>query len=120
MKGLYPTILTQPSPINNQYYPVSVHNPQAMIESLSYSSLAQDKSNLLYPNPNDPMDPPPAEVTMIADIDTGRSNQNAYKTLCRRPNHVLCAIMDYIDKLATNRHGHISLEPGCFTLSIGS
>jgi hypothetical protein len=28
--------------------------------------------------------------------------------------------MDYIDKLATNRHGHISLEPGCFTLSIGS
>jgi hypothetical protein len=39
MKGLYPTILTQPNPTNNQYYPVPVHNAQAMIESLLYSSL---------------------------------------------------------------------------------
>ena len=49
MKGLYPTILTQPSPINNRYYPVPVHNAQAMIELLLYSSLAKDESNLLFP-----------------------------------------------------------------------
>jgi hypothetical protein len=77
MKGLYPTVLTQTSPINNRYYPVPVHNAQAMIESLLYSSLAQDESNLLFPNPDNPMDPPPDEVTMIADIDTGRSYRNA-------------------------------------------
>ena len=118
MNGLYPTILTQTSPINNRYYPVPVHNAQAMIESLLYSSLAQDESNLLFPNPDNPLDPPPAEVTVIADIDTGRSYRTAYKTLCHRPNHVLCGIIVYIDKLATDRHGHLSLEPVCFTLSI--
>ncbi len=118
MKGLYPTILTQPSPINNRYYPVPVHNAQAMIESLLYSSLAQDESNLLFPNPDDPLDPPPDEVTMIADIDTGKSYRHAYKKLCHQPNHVLCGIIVYIDKLATDRHGYLSLEPVCFTLSI--
>jgi hypothetical protein len=34
MKGLYPTVLTQPTPFNNPFYPVPVHNAQAMIESL--------------------------------------------------------------------------------------
>jgi hypothetical protein len=58
MKRLYPTIITQPSPINNRFYPVPVHNTQAMIESLLYSSLAKDDSNLLFPNPEDPLAPP--------------------------------------------------------------
>jgi hypothetical protein len=30
-KGLHPTVLTQPSPLNNRFYPVPVHNAQAMI-----------------------------------------------------------------------------------------
>jgi hypothetical protein len=49
MKGLYPTILTQPSPVNNRFYPVPVHNSQAMlVESLLYLMLAKDDSNLLF------------------------------------------------------------------------
>jgi hypothetical protein len=118
MKGLYPTILTQPSPVNNRFYPVPVHNAQAMIESLLYSSLAMDDNNLLFPNPDDPLAPPPIEVTNIADIDTGRVYRNAYNNLCHRPNHLLCGIICYIDKLATDRHGHLSLEPVYITLSI--
>ena len=118
MKGLYPTILTQPSPLNNRFYPVPVHNAQAMIESLLYSSLAKDDANLLFPNPVDPFAPPPIEVTNIADIDTGHVYRNAYNKLCHRPNHVLSGIICYIDKLATDRHGHLSLEPVYFTLSI--
>jgi hypothetical protein len=118
MKGLYPTILTQPSPMNNRFYPVPVHNAQTMIESLLYSSLAMDDNNLLFPNPDDPLAPPPTEVTTIADIDTGRVYRNAYNNLCNRPNHILCGIIAYIDKLATDRHGHLSLEPVYFTLSI--
>jgi hypothetical protein len=117
MNGLYPTILTQPSSINIQYYPVPVHNAQAMIKLLLSSSLAQDESNCFFPNPDNAMDPPPDEVTMIADIDTVRSYQNAYKTLCHRPNHVLRDIILY-NKLATKRHGYLSLQPVCFSLSI--
>jgi hypothetical protein len=50
MKGLYPTVMTQPSPVNNHFYPVPVHNAQAMIESLLPLSLAKDDKNLLFPN----------------------------------------------------------------------
>jgi hypothetical protein len=92
-----------------------------MIESLLYSSLVKDDNNLLFPNPDDPLAPPPAEVQNIADIDTGTVYRNAYKNLCTRPNHVICGTICYIDnidKLATDRHGHLSLEPVYFTLSI--
>jgi hypothetical protein len=118
MKGLYPTVLTQPSSLNNRFYPVPVHNSQAMIESLLYSSLAKDDNNLLFPNPDDPLAPPPSVVQNIADIDTGAVYRTAYKNLCTRPNQVVCGIICYIDKLATDRHGHLSLEPVYFTLSI--
>ena len=119
MKGLYPTVLTQPSPLNNRFYPVPVHNAQAMIESLLYSSLAKDDNNLLFPNPDDPLAPPaPSVVQNIADIDTGDVYRTAYKNLCTRPNQVICGIICYIDKLATDQHGHVLLEPVYFTLSI--
>jgi hypothetical protein len=118
MKGLYPTVLTQPSPLNNCFYPVPVHYAQAMIESLLYSSLAKDNNNLLFPNPDDPFAPPPSVVQNIADIDTGDVYRTAHKNLCTRPNQVVCGIICYIDKLATDRHGHLSLESVYFTLSI--
>jgi hypothetical protein len=118
MKGLYPTVLTQPSPLKNRFYPVPVHNAQAMIESLLYSSLAKNDNNLLFPNPDDPLDPPPSVVQNIADIDTSDVYRTAHKNLCTCPNQVVCGIICYIDKLATDRHGHLSLEPMYFTLSI--
>ena len=34
------------------------------------------------------------------------------------PNDILCGIIAYIDKLAIDKHGHLSLEPIYFTLSI--
>jgi hypothetical protein len=89
-----------------------------MIESLLYLSLAKDDNNLLFPNPDDPLAPPPSVVQNIADIDTGDVYRTAHKNLCTRPNQVTCGIICYIDKLATDRHGHLSLEPVYFTLSI--
>jgi hypothetical protein len=118
MKRLYPTVLTQPSPLNNRFYPVPVHNAHAMIESLLYSSLAKDDTNLLFPNPNDPLAPPPSVVQNIADIDNSDVYRTAYKNLCTRPNPVICGIICYKDKLVTDRHGHLSLEPVYLTLSI--
>jgi hypothetical protein len=89
-----------------------------MIESLLYLSLAKDNNNLLFPNPDDPLAPPPSVVQNIADIGTGDVYWTAYKNLCTRPNQVICGIICYIDKLATDRHGHLSLEQVYFTLSI--
>jgi hypothetical protein len=89
-----------------------------MIESLLYLSLAKDDNNLHFSNPDDPLAPPPSVVKNIADIDTGNIYLTAYKNLFTLPNQVICGIICYIDKLATNRDGHLSLEPVCFTLSI--
>jgi hypothetical protein len=118
MKGLYSTVLTQPSPLNNCFYPVPVHNALAMIEFLLYWSLAKDDNNLLFPNPDDPLAPPPSVVQNIADIDTSYVYQTAHKNLCTRPNQFVCGIICYLDKLATGQHGHLSLEPVYFVLSI--
>jgi hypothetical protein len=118
MKGLNPTVLTQPSPLNNRFYPVPVHNVQAMVESLLYLLSVKDDKNLLFPNPDDLLAPPPAEVKNIADINTGHIYRKAYKNLCTCPNHVVCGIICYIDNPATGWHGHLSLEPVYFTLSI--
>jgi hypothetical protein len=68
MKGLYPTIFTQPSPVNNRFYPVPVHNAQAMIESLLYLLFAKDDNNLIFPNPDDPLTPSLIEVTTLLTL----------------------------------------------------
>ena len=56
---------------DHREYPCVVHDARAMIESLLYSKLAQDDSNLLFPNPDDPLAPPPKTISHLADIDTG-------------------------------------------------
>jgi hypothetical protein len=90
-----------------------------MIHPLLTSPLMEDSDNLLFPNLEDPLAPPPTVVHTLADIDTGCSYRNAYNLLCRgKPKHILCGIILYIDKLALDRHGHLSLEPVYFTLSI--
>ncbi len=103
---------------DHREYPCVVHDARAMIESLLYSELAKDDRNLLFPNPDDPLAPPPENITNYADIDTGRVYRRAYKETCTGPKDVLCGLMAYIDKLAIDKHGHLSLEPVYFTLSI--
>ena len=99
-------------------YPCVVHDARAMIESLLYSELAQDDRNLLFSNPDNPLAPPPAIISHLADIDTGRVYRRAYQETCTGPKDILCGIVAYIDKLAIDKHGHLSLEPIYFTLSI--
>jgi hypothetical protein len=118
MQPLFPQVGTITSP-DGRSFPLVTHRAKSMVESLLTSSLMEDDSNLLFPDLNDPLAPPPVTVNTLADIDTGRIYRGAYDLLCRgRPNHVLCGIILYIDKLAVDRHGHLSLEPVYFTLSI--
>ena len=119
MQPLFPTVERISSPENGRQYPLVIHRAKAMVESLLNSALMEDDNNLLFPDLTNPLAPPPTVVTTLADIDTGRIYRRAYDLLCHgRPNHVLCGIILYIDKLAVDRHGHLSLEPVYFTLSI--
>jgi hypothetical protein len=117
LSSMYPTFKTQPSP-DGRVYPVVVHDAKAMIESLLYSPLMDNHDNLLFPNPDNPLEGPPPLSDMLADVDTGKAYRRAHSLLCTEPNHLLCGIILYIDKIATDRHGHLSLEPVYFTLTM--
>jgi hypothetical protein len=118
MAPLFPIVESIDSP-DGRVFSLVRHRAKSMIHSLLTSPLMDDDNNLLFPNLSDPLAPPPDRVLTLADIDTGRSYRNAYNLLCRgRPKHMLCGIILYIDKLAVDRHGHLSLEPVYFTLSI--
>ncbi len=118
MQPLFPQLGSIASP-DGRVFSLVTHRAKSMIHSLLTSPLMEDDNNLLFPNLEDPLAPPPAIVHTLADIDTGRSYRNAYNLLCRgRPKHIMCGIILYIDKLAVDRHGHLSLEPVYFTLSI--
>ena len=118
MQPLFPTVEKIVSPDGRQY-PLVIHRAKEMVQSLLNSALMEDDDNLLFPDLTNPLAPPPPVVTTLADIDTGRIYRRAYDCLCRgHPNHVICGIIMYIDKLAVDRHGHLSLEPVYFTLSL--
>jgi hypothetical protein len=86
--------------------------------SLLKSELSQEK-HLLFPNLEDPLGDLPPQIDALADIDTGaafRKGFNRIKT--QYPMAIPVGIVIYMDKLALDRHGHLSLEPVYFTLTI--
>jgi hypothetical protein len=50
---------------------IVVHNAKAMIESLLYSPLMDKDDNMLFPNPDNPLEGPPPLSDKLADVDTG-------------------------------------------------
>ena len=119
MQSLKPSVQEITS-LDGHEYPVVFHSAKAMVNSLLTSSFIKDDNNLLFPDMSDPLAPPPPTLTHKSDIDTGEIYRNAYKELCtgKPKNHIICGVIIYIDKLAIDRHGHLSLEPVVFTLSI--
>ena len=101
----------------DKIYQVVVHNAYSMIMSLLQSDLFIDE-NVLFPNPDDPLDHIPSKPDTLADIDTGKAYRKAYKALKQQPHDLPCGLIIYMDKLTVDRHGHLALEPVYFTLSL--
>lgn len=94
------------------------HNAYAMTMSLLKSEISVEE-NMLFPNKDDPFGDLPELVDAIADIDTGAAFRSAYrKTKAKFPRCLPVGHIVYMDKLAIDRHGHISLEPVYFTLTL--
>ena len=98
-------------------YPCVMHQARAMIESLLYSSLMVE-ANMLFPNSDDPLGPLPATVEIVGDIDSGRYYRAAHQRLKTAPNVLPCPILAYMDKIALDCHGHLSLEGWYFTIGL--
>ena len=77
MQPLFPMVGSIESP-DGRKFPIVTDQAQALIHSLLTSSLMDDDSNLLFPDLNNPLAPPPLEINTLADIDTGRIYRCAY------------------------------------------
>ena len=71
MQPLFPKVGTIASPDGRSFLLIT-HCAKLMIKSLLTSSLMEDDSNLLLPDLNDPLAPPPLVVNTLVDVDTGR------------------------------------------------
>jgi hypothetical protein len=69
---MYPSFKTQPSP-DGRVYPAVVHDAKAMIEPLLYSPLMDDTDNLLFPNPENPLEGPPPYARYIIIMFWGKT-----------------------------------------------
>jgi hypothetical protein len=115
LEKLYPTTLTKH--MNGRTYPVVLHDAEVMVQSLLKSSLMVEE-NMLFPDIDNPLAPPPPTVETIADVDTGQVFRSAHGHLCTGPNDVLCLLIMYLDRICIDQHGCCSLEPGYATLGI--
>ena len=104
--------------MKNSTFPVVYHDAEAMIRSILFNSKLMEDENLLFCDPNNPLSPPPSFNDTIGDITTGKAYYNAYHQYCTEPNDMLCPIIFSLDKLAIDRHGHLSLEPLYMCLGI--
>jgi hypothetical protein len=112
LEKLYPTNLTKH--MNGRSYPVVLHDAEVMVQSLLKSSLMVEE-NMLFPDMDSPLAPPPPTVETIADVDTGQVFRSAHGHLCTGPNDVMCPLIMYLDRICIDQHGRCLLEPGYAT-----
>ena len=92
LSSMYPTFKTQPSP-DGRVYPVVVHDAKAMIESLLYSPLMDNHDNLLFPNPDNPLEgPPPSQTCWLMSIQ--EKHTVAHIVFCAR-NQIIFSVGSY-------------------------
>jgi hypothetical protein len=115
LEKLYPTTLTKH--MNGRTYPVVLHDAEVILQSLLKSSLMVEE-NMLFPDMDNPLAPPPPTVETIANVSTGQVFCSAHGHLCTGPNDVMCPLIMYLDPICIDHHGRCSKEPGYATLGI--
>jgi hypothetical protein len=101
LESLAPMTLTKH--LKDRSYPVVQHDCEVMIKSILFSSLMVEE-NMLFSDPNNPLAPPPLVSATLGDIVTGDAYGRAHRRLCTEPNHMLCPLILYLDKVTIDRH----------------
>ena len=104
----------------NKSFPVVKYNAESMIMSLlqDTTNLFNDE-NLLFPTiDGTPTGPIQNEYDFIGDLHTSQDYQQACIKLKQQANDLPIGIILYSDKITMDKHGHLSIDPLQFTLSI--
>ena len=84
--------------LKDRSYPVVQHDCEVMIKSILFSSLMVEE-NMLFVDPNNSLASPPLVSGTLGDIVTGGAYGQAHRWLCIQPNHMLCPLILYLDKV---------------------
>ena len=75
--------------------------------------------DFLWNEPNDPLAPPPRNLSHIADLNTREAYVQTYRKLIKDPTkQILCGIPFYIDGAVTGQYDKLEVEQLKFTLGI--
>ena len=101
-------------------FPLVTWNAEQMIMSVMKDSDLFNDDNLIFPTTNgDPFGILDEKCDFIGDIHTSKAYLDAYKKLqVDKEKDLPVGLMFYLDKITLDKHGHLSIDPVQFTLSI--
>ena len=117
LEELWPRTKACHLPSKQRNVPLVYHSAEAAIKSLLTNPVLMQPENLNIDSTN-PHKPPDVS-DFINEVTSGSVYQMGWKEYCHDdPNKVPCFLITFIDKSPLDMHGHISLFPVPFMLSI--
>ena len=94
-----------------------VHDAQQALYSLLTDPVLMQDANLLLEGEM-PFGPPPQDTTTLGEVNTGNRFRECYASMCMNEHDVLCPLILFVDKMHTDVHGNLCMEPVSFTLGL--
>jgi len=116
LEALVPKEMHIRLPSSNSKANVIVHDTEASIQSLLTNPRRKDEDYLFHND--DPFSPPPADLNVIRDLNTGTAFLETHKKLCVRPNDVPLALVLEIDGTVTGQFDNCPITAMKLTLGI--
>ena len=117
MFDLYPSIVKTSLKQSSVTVEIAKFDVTSMIVSLLVDPLLMQDDNLLMTQ-DGYLEPNSHTHSSYGDIHTGYWFKNAYNTLCKEPDDLLCPLILFIDSASLDAMQRQSLEPVAFTLGI--
>ena len=112
-----PTVTKMVLPHSKAQISLVCHRFAAQVQSLLTEPRITDEDFIFF-NDN-PFAPPPADFSLIGEVNTGLAYRKAYDLYITDPTRqVLCGIEAYMDGAVTGQYDHLPIEALKFTLSI--
>jgi len=99
-------------------YSVPLQDARLQTLSLLHDPRLMKPDQLVFGTIGGPQDPLPASPAICGNVHTRDAFQRGFRALKTRADILPVAFIPCIDKLTVDQHGHLSLEPVCFTLSL--
>jgi hypothetical protein len=107
MRGKFPQTETLHLPNSKAKVEITVHQAWDCIESLLTDPRVHDDDYNFHDD--DPFAPPPPNITLVGDLQTGLAYKKAYDKFITKPRQVLLPIIMYIDGAVTGQFSNLPI-----------